>query len=124
MPLILTIGALEDVSFDATLEQISPKGFEINGAVQFEIKADVQLQKDQFVRAGYSANADIVLDRVDSVLTISESVLKFDDDTTYVEIEVGEQEYEKRIIETGLSDGINIQVISGLKEEDKIKKTS
>ena len=124
MPLILTIGALEDVSFDATLEHISPKGSEINGAVQFEIKADVQLKKDQFVRAGYSANADIVLDRVDSVLTISESVLKFDDDTTYVEVETGEQQFEKRVIETGLSDGINIQVISGLKEEDKIKKTS
>ncbi len=124
MPLILTIGALEDVTFDANLEHISPKGAEINGAVQFEIKADVKLQEDQFVRAGYSANADIVLDRVDSVLTISESVLKFDEDTTYVEVEVGEQQFEKRIIKTGLSDGINIEVISGLNEDDKIKKTS
>jgi HlyD family secretion protein len=124
MPLILTIGALEDVTFDANLEHISPKGAEINGAVQFEIKADVKLVEDQFVRAGYSANADIVLDRVDSVLTISESVLKFDEDTTYVEIEVSEQHFEKRIIETGLSDGINIEVISGLSEDDKIKKTS
>jgi HlyD family secretion protein len=124
MPLILTIGALEDVTFDAKLEHISPKGAEINGAVQFEIKADVKLKEDQFVRAGYSANADIVLDRVDSVLAISESVLKFDDDTTYVEVEVGEQQFEKRIIQTGLSDGINIEVISGLSENDKIKKTS
>ncbi len=124
MPLILTIGALEDVSFDATLEHISPKGSEVNGAVQFEIKADVKLKKDQFVRAGYSANADIVLDRVDSVLTISESVLRFEDDTTYVEVMVGEQQFEKRIIETGLSDGINIQVVSGLDPGDKIKKES
>ena len=124
MSLILTIGALEDVSFDATLEHISPKGVEINGAVQFEIKADVNLREDQFIRAGYSANADIVLDRADSVLTISESVLKFEEDTTYVEIEVAPQEFEKRIVETGLSDGINIQVVSGLDEEDKIKKTS
>lgn len=124
MPLILTIGALEDVTFDANLEHISPKGAEINGAVQFEIKADVKLKENQFVRAGYSANADIVLDRVDSVLAISESVLKFDEDTTYVEVEVGEQQFEKRIIETGLSDGINIEVVSGLSENDKIKKTS
>lgn len=124
MPLILTIGALEDVTFDANLEHISPKGAEINGAVQFEIKADVKLKEDQFVRAGYSANADIVLDRVDSVLAISESVLKFDEDTTYVEVEVDEQQFEKRIIKTGLSDGINIEVISGLSENDKIKKTS
>jgi HlyD family secretion protein len=65
-----------------------------------------------------------VLDRVDSVLTISESVLKFDEDTTYVEVEVGEQQFEKRVIKTGLSDGINIEVISGLNEDDKIKKTS
>lgn len=124
MPLILTIGALEDVTFEAVLEHISPKGAEINGAVQFEIKAEVRLKENQFIRAGYSANADIVLDRVDSVLTISESVLKFEEDTTYVELEVGEQQFEKRIIETGLSDGINIQVVSGLEEDDKIKKTS
>ena len=124
MSLILTIGALEDVSFSATLEHISPKGAEINGAVQFEIRADVNLRDDQFIRAGYSANADIVLDRVDSVLAISESVLKFEDDTTYVEVEVSPQEFEKRIIETGLSDGIKIQVVSGLTEEEMIKKTS
>ena len=124
MPLILTIGALEDVSFDALLEHISPKGAEVNGAVQFEIKADVSLRDDQFIRAGYSANADIVLDRVDSVLAISESLLIFDGDTIYVEVEVAPQEFEKRIIKTGLSDGINIEVISGIEESDKIKKQS
>ena len=124
MPLILTIGALEDVSFDASLEHISPKGAEKNGAVQFEIKADVKLRDDQFIRAGYSANADIVLDRADSVLAISESLLKFDGDTTWVEVETAPQEFEKRIVQTGLSDGINIQVISGLSEDDKIKKQS
>ncbi len=122
MPLLLTIGALEDVVFDAKLEHISPKGVEINGAVQFEIKADVKLKKNQFIRAGYSANADIVLKRVDSVLAISESLLHFEDDTTFVEVETGPQEFEKRIIETGLSDGINIEVKSGLSKEDKIKK--
>ncbi|MEJ2595380.1 MAG: efflux RND transporter periplasmic adaptor subunit [bacterium] len=124
MPLILTIGALEDVTFDAKLEHISPKGAEVNGAVQFEIKADVNLREDQFIRAGYSANADIVLERVDSVLAISESLLQFNEDTTFVEVEVAPQQFEKRIIETGLSDGINIQVISGLSEKDKIKKQS
>ncbi len=124
MPLILTIGALEDVTFDAKLEHISPKGAEVNGAVQFEIKADVNLREDQFIRAGYSANADIVLERADSVLAISESLLQFNDDTAFVEVEVAPQQFEKRIIETGLSDGINIQVISGLSEKDKIKKQS
>lgn len=124
MPLLLTIGALEDVTFDADLEQIAPKGKEVNGAVQFEIKANVKLKKDQFIRAGYSANAAIVLDRVDSVLTISESVLKFEQDTAYVEVETAPQTFEKRYIKTGLSDGINIQVVSGLDENVKIKKES
>ncbi|PLX02194.1 MAG: efflux transporter periplasmic adaptor subunit [Marinilabiliales bacterium] len=124
MPLILVIGALEDVSFDALLEQISPKGAEVNGAVQFEIKADVKLKKDQFIRAGYSANANIVLARVDSVLAIPESLLKFEKDTVYVEVETAPQVFEKRYIKTGLSDGINIEVLDGISKDDKIKKQS
>ena len=124
MSLILSIGAIDDVKFDATLTKIAPKGVEENGAIQFEIEANVNLDENQFIRAGYSANADIVLDRVDSVLVISESLLKFEEDTTYVEIETGEQQFEKRIVETGLSDGIIIQVVSGLSDEDKIKKIS
>ncbi len=122
MPLMLTIGALENVTFDAVLEQISPKGVEVNGAVQFKIKADVKLRDDQFIRSGYSANADIVLARADSVMTISEGLLQFDDSATYVEVEVAPQQFEKRIVKTGLSDGINIEVISGINKEDKLKK--
>jgi len=124
MNLILSIGAIDDLKFQAKLTKIAPKGVEENGAIQFEIEANVKLLDEQFIRAGYSANADIVLERADSVMVISESLLKFDDDTTYVEIETGEQQFEKRTIETGLSDGINIQVLSGLNEEDKIKKAS
>jgi len=122
MPLILVIGAIEDVEFAAVLEHISPKGTEVNGAVQFEIKADVTLLNDQFIRAGYSANANIVLDKADSVLAISESLLIFENDTVYVEIETSPQVFEKRYIVTGLSDGINIEVIEGLSKDDKIKK--
>ena len=122
MPLLLVIGAIEDVTFDAVLEHISPKGEEVNGAVQFEIKADVELRNDQFIRAGYSANANIVLAKADSVLTIPESLLLFDGDSTYVEIETEPQIFEKRFIKTGLSDGIFIEVIDGLDKKDKIKK--
>ncbi len=121
MNLILSIGAIEDLTFAALLEHISPKGVEENGAIQFEIKAAVTLQEKSFVRAGYSANADIVLDRVDSVMAIQESLLKFENDSTYVEVETEPQVFEKRYIETGLSDGINIEVVSGLEMEDKIK---
>ena len=122
MPLILTVGAIEEASFSATLEHISPKGVEENGAIQFEIKANVELQKDQFIRAGYSANAKVVLDRTDSVLAIPESLLQFEDDSSFVEVEIAPQQFEKRFIKTGLSDGINVEVKSGLSLEDKIKK--
>jgi len=122
MPLILTVGAIEEASFNAVLEHISPKGVEENGAIQFEIKANVQLKQDQFIRAGYSANAKVVLDRTDSVLAIPESLLQFEGDSSFVEVETGPQQFEKRFIETGLSDGINVEVKSGLTSDDKIKK--
>jgi HlyD family secretion protein len=125
MPLILTVGAIDEATFDAILEHISPKGVEENGAVQFEIKANVTLKQDQFIRAGYSANAKIVLDKTaDSVMAIPESLLMFEDDSTYVEVESAPQQFEKRFIKTGLSDGINVEVVSGLSMEDKIKKPS
>ncbi|MCK5838203.1 MAG: efflux RND transporter periplasmic adaptor subunit [Bacteroidales bacterium] len=122
MNLILSIGALEDETFRASLEHISPKGKEENGAIQFEIRANVTLKELSFIRAGYSANADIVLARQDSVMAIPESLLQFgENDSAYVEVETAPQQYEKRYIETGLSDGINIEIISGLKSIDKIK---
>jgi HlyD family secretion protein len=122
MPIELEIGAIEKEKFAAKLEYISPKGVEENGAIQFEIKADVQLLDGQFIRAGYSANANIVLERKDSVLVIPEGLLKFENDSSFVEIELGEeQQFEKRFVQTGLSDGINIEITEGLKMEDKVK---
>jgi HlyD family secretion protein len=121
MDLLMTIGAIENDTFLATLKYISPKGVLENGAVQFEIKADVKLKANQFIRAGYSANADIVLDQKNDVLAIRESNLLFEGDSAYVEVETGPQKFEKKLIKTGLSDGINIQVLSGLTLKDKIK---
>jgi len=121
MELSLIVGAIENDTFQATLKYIAPKGILENGAVQFEIKADVMLKPDQFIRAGYSANADIVLQRVDQVMAIKESLLQFEGDSAFVEVETSPQVFEKRLIKTGLSDGINIQIISGLKKNDKIK---
>ncbi len=121
MKLKLSIGAIDNEVFDAELEYISPKGVEANGAIQFEIKAKVNLKDSQFVRAGYSANADIVLDKRDSVLALDESLIMFQNDSAFVEVEIKEQEYEKRWIETGLSDGINIEILSGITKDNKIK---
>lgn len=121
MELILTVGAIEDENFTAILEHISPKGFEENGAIQFKIKAAVTLSQEIFIRAGYSANADIVLARADSVMAISESFLNFEKDSVFVEVETEPQVFDKRYIKTGLSDGINIEVKEGLTMKDKIK---
>jgi HlyD family secretion protein len=124
MQLLITVGAIENVTFNATLEHISPKGFEENGTILFPIKADVELIDTLFIRSGYSANASIVLGKRDSVLAISESLLQFDsdsEDSVFVEVENGPQQFEKRYIQTGLSDGINIEVVNGLTSDDKIK---
>lgn len=117
------LGAIEKKKFPAKLNFIAPKGTEENGAVQFKIKADVTLDEQYFVRAGYSANADIVLEKKDSVLSIKESLLQFDKKTEepYVEIKTGDQEFERKDLELGISDGINVEIVSGITEEDEIK---
>lgn len=124
MPIKLTIGALQDTKFDATLEYISPKGTEDNGAILFEIKAAAKIPDGTFLRAGYSANAEITLEQRLKVLTVPESSIEYNNDTAYVSIvkqDTPEQVFEKKAIKVGLSDGINIEVVSGLTAKDKIK---
>jgi HlyD family secretion protein len=121
MPLIVSVGAIQETTFNAELEYISPKGVEENGAIQFEIKADVELKEEFFIRAGYSANADIVLEKREDVLAIRESLLQFDGKQPFVEVETGEQTYERRDVKIGLSDGIQVEVLDGITEEDKVK---
>lgn len=125
MGLILTIGALSETKFDATLEYVAPKGIEESGAVHFEIKAEIKLKHDFFVRSGYSATAEIVLQQKDSVMAVKESMLKFLDnsDSVYVEILTDSvtQTFEKRFVKIGLSDGINTEIIEGLDSDVMIK---
>ena len=121
-PLKITIGALQDYSFDAVLEYISPKAVQNNGANQFEIRAAVKPQSDNKIRSGYSANAELVLESAEHVLAIPESALEFSGDSTFVYVKKG-NDYERRAITTGLSDGLNIVVTSGLKEGEKVRGT-
>ncbi len=122
MNIELEIGAIEKDKFGAILEYIAPKGKEENGAIQFEIKANVVLKENQFIRAGYSANANIVLEKKDSVLVIPEGLLKFEKDSSFVEVETAiPQTFEKRMVKTGISDGINIEITEGLTKTDKVK---
>ena len=122
MNLSLSIGAIDKEKFDSKLEYISPKGMEENGAIKFEIKAKVKLKDEFFIRSGYSATADIVLERLDSVLAIKESLIEFRNDSAFVEIETEPQTFEEKYIEIGLSDGINIQILKGVTVDDNIKQ--
>jgi HlyD family secretion protein len=121
MNLILTIGAIDKESFPAKLEYISPKGVTENGAIQFMIRAALDKTNGTFLRAGYSANADIILAKKENAFAIPERVLQFEKDKTYVELETGKNIYTKQYIKTGLSDGVNIEVTEGLKKGDHIK---
>ena len=114
MPVILTIGALQDDSFDATLEYISPKAVENNGTNQFEIKAAVVVPPDQTIRSGYSANAEIVLQEVAQVLSVPESALEFAGDSTFVYVKGEGADYVRTPVKTGLSDGLRIEIKEGL----------
>nr|WP_298994352.1 efflux RND transporter periplasmic adaptor subunit [uncultured Allomuricauda sp.] len=123
LPLEITVGAIENRIFDAVLDYIAPKGKEENGAIQFEIKGTLTKEDTTFIRAGLSANASIILARADSVLALKEALVQFDDETKepFVEIETSNQKFERRDIELGVSDGIFVEVKSGLEEADKIK---
>ena len=124
MNMKITIGALQDLHFDAALEYISPKAVESNGANQFEIKAAVKLSEDSKIRAGYSANAEIVLAKADKVLSVPESAIEFSGDSTFVYVVKGEgkaKTYERTQVVTGLSDGVNIEIKKGITAKDKVR---
>ena len=121
MSLMLDVGALEGEPFTAVLEYISPKGITDQGTIKFQIRAAVTLSEKLFLRSNYSANADIVLDKRENVVAINEGNLIVEEQANFVELEVGPQKYEKREVKTGISDGINIEIVEGLKQGDKIK---
>ena len=122
-PLEITVGAIENATFDAVLDYIAPKGKLENGAIQFEIKGTLHKADTTFIRAGLSANASIILARADSVLSIKEALVQFDEKTKkpFVEIKTGEKEFERRDVTLGISDGLDVEVKEGLSEEDEIK---
>ncbi|MBK5720981.1 efflux RND transporter periplasmic adaptor subunit [Dysgonomonas sp. Marseille-P4677] len=125
MPIKLSVGAIDGKKFDATLEYIAPKGVEENGAILFEIKAAARIPDTVVVRAGYSANAEIVLAKVEKVLTIPESTITFSNDSSYVYLLKDsadhKQIFDKKYVKIGLSDGIKVEVKDGLKKGDKIR---
>ncbi len=120
LPVRISVGALQDVHFDAALEYISPKATESNGTNLFEIKASVKVPSDVTIRSGYSANAEIVLQEVHDVITLAESAIQWEGDSTFVYVKDGE-EWTKRMVTTGLSDGVTIEVKDGLAVGEKVR---
>lgn len=123
MPIEITVGAIENKKFEASLTDIAPKGVVENGAIQFEIKAKLENRDATFIRAGLSANASIILEKAEKVMAIKESLVQFDKKTQkpYVEVETAAQKFKRQDLVLGVSDGIYVQVKSGLKSTDKIK---
>ena len=120
MPVKISVGALQDLSFDALLEYIAPKATVNNGANQFEIKASVKIPSNVTIRSGYSANAEIVLDKASGVVTLPESAIQFEGDKTYVYVLDGE-EYVRKDVVTGLSNGIDIEIKEGVADGEKVR---
>lgn len=123
LPLEITIGAIENKKFAATLDYIAPKGVSENGTIQFEIKGSLNKEDDTFIRAGLSANAAIILDKAENVLAIKEALVQYDPktQTPFVEIEKGDQVFVKKGIELGVSDGIYVEIKKGISKRDQIK---
>ena len=123
LPLEITVGAVENTTFDAVLDYIAPKGKLENGAIQFEIKGTLNKQDSVFIRVGLSANASIILDRADSVLSIKEALIQFDTKTKspFVKIKTGDQQFERKDVTLGVSDGINVEIKEGVSTDDEIK---
>jgi len=123
MPLVVSVGAIVDTTFKAILEFISPKGVEEEGTVKFEIKAAItEAPEGIFLRAGYSANADVILDKREQVVAIQERDVVYSGDTSFVEIKTGDQEFEKKMVELGISDGMYTEVVNGIDTSTMIKK--
>ena len=121
--LSVSMAAIPDKEFLAKLKFVAPKGTEAGGAVQFKIEADLTLDESTFIRAGYSANGTLVVDNRQDIMVIPEALLQFDRKTSvpYVEVETSNQNFERRDITIGLSDGIKVEILDGLEMTDKIK---
>ena len=123
LPLEITVGAIEGKTFEAYLDYIAPKGVNENGAMQFPIKGTLENKDTTFIRSGLSANASIILAKSDNVLAIKEGLVQYDEKTkkSFVEVMVSEQKFERRDVTLGVSDGIYVEIKSGITKKDKIK---
>jgi HlyD family secretion protein len=122
MPVTISVGALGSETIGGKLEYISPKGKEKDGTMEFEVRAAVEIKPGVVLRANYSANADIILERRERVLAIDEGAVRFEQGQPFVDVELEPNRFEKRSVKLGLSDGLLVEVISGVERETRLKK--
>ncbi len=120
MPAEIEIGAISGQKFGGKLTKISPKAHKEEGSTLFEVEITIDSSGSQFLRAGYSANADIVITKKENILLIPERLIKTKDSASYVEIQDTNKVVSTRDIQTGLSDGIKIEITDGLKEGELV----
>lgn len=124
MPATITVGAIPDFSAEASIEYISPKGTQSNGANTFEVRTAVSGDTDKNLRAGYSANATVAIKRTGNVMRVPESIVEFSGDSTFVYVltdSIPNQTFRRTQIVTGTSDGLNIEVKSGIESTTRLR---
>lgn len=124
MPATITVGAIPDFSAEASIEYISPKGTQSNGANTFEVRTAVSGDTDNNLRAGYSANATVAIKRTGNVMRVPESIVEFSGDSTFVYVltdSIPNQTFRRTQIVTGTSDGLNIEVKSGIESTTRLR---
>lgn len=119
----ITVGALPDLELGATIEYISPKSTNTSGANTFEIKAAIVVPDNVNLRSGYSANASVILAKAEKTLAVPESVVEFAGDSTFVYVQTDSlgRQFDRRSVKTGISDGINIQILGGIDSKVKLR---
>ncbi|MDR1876370.1 MAG: efflux RND transporter periplasmic adaptor subunit [Flavobacteriaceae bacterium] len=120
IPLKIVIGAIQDKDIEGTLSFISPQGKEENGAVKYEIKADLAIPSGINIRAGYSANAEVILSERKNILAVREALIQYEDEKPFVEVQQPDGKFKKVFVKLGLSDGLYVEV-AGITKNDKIK---
>ena len=123
----LHLGSMQEVTIPAKLSYIAPEGVMQNGAKMFELKATATIPEGVTIRSGYSANATIVLGTVNDVLSCDEKAISFEDGKPYVYVltsppgDTEHQQFERRAVTIGISDGLSVELKSGVKKGELLR---
>lgn len=120
-PVTIHVGALKDKTYHAVVEYVSPKGKDTSGTILFEVKAAISGDDLSALKAGFSSNAEVEMAHKTGVLTIPEATVTYEGDKSFVFVKGGKGEYEKKEVTLGLSDGIKVEVLSGLTGDETLR---